>query len=280
MFAILDPERDGVANEVVTVANGLKAPNGIALTPEGALLIAEQHRIIRLDQHRRATIVVPPGVLPDATLHGWRYAGLGPDGKLYVAVGAPCNICLRGSLAGSIIRLRPDGHDLQIFARGVRNSVGFDWHPLTGELFFTDNGGDNLGDRIPPDELNRAPAPGLHFGFPYVYGDDVPYPQFADQPAPQPTTPPALVFEAHAAALGIDFYTAPCSPRTTATTRWWRNMARGTVAIRSTTASCGCASRRPASPAASGSSSTAGSGRTAPSAAARSISRNCPTARC
>ena len=119
---------------------------------------------------------------------------------------------MRGSLAGTIVRLRPDGHDLQIFARGVRNSVGFDWHPLTGELFFTDNGGDNLGDRIPPDELNRAPAPGLHFGFPYVYGDDVPYPQFADQPAPQPTMPPALAFEAHAAALGIDFYTGAMFP--------------------------------------------------------------------
>jgi glucose/arabinose dehydrogenase len=213
VFAILDPERDGIANDVVTVASGLKVPNGLALDTNGALLIVEQHRIIRLDGAGRATIVVPPGVLPDRDLHGWRYAGLGPDGKLYVAVGAPCNICLVSSLEGTIIRLRPaDGHELEVFARGVRNSVGFDWHPQTGELFFTDNGGDRLGDLIPPDELNRAREPGRHFGYPYVYGDDIPYPQFEDQPAPQPFTPPALAFDAHAAALGIDFYTGAMFP--------------------------------------------------------------------
>jgi glucose/arabinose dehydrogenase len=212
VFAILDPERDGIANQVVTVASGLKVPNGLALTPEGALLIVEQQRIIRLESDGRATIVVPQGVLPDRDHHGWRYAGLGPDGKLYVALGAPCNVCLTSSLEGTIIRLRPDGHELEVFARGVRNSVGFDWHPTTGELFFTDNGGDRLGDLIPPDELNAAPGPGRHFGFPYVYGDGVPYPQFADQTPPQPTTPPALAFEAHAAALGVDFYDGAMFP--------------------------------------------------------------------
>jgi glucose/arabinose dehydrogenase len=176
------------------------------------LLIAEQHRVIRLDAAGRATIVVPPGVLPDQDHHGWRYAGLGPDGRLYLAVGAPCNICEVSSLEGTIVRLRPDGHELEVFARGVRNSVGFDWHPVTGELFFTDNGGDRLGDLIPPDELNHAPEPQLHFGFPYVYGANLPYPAFADQAAPQPTVPPALAFEAHAAALGIDFYRGSMFP--------------------------------------------------------------------
>ena len=102
VFAILDPERDGIANEVVTVASGLKVPNGLALAPDGALLIVEQQRVIRLDAAGRATIVVPPGVLPDRDHHGWRYAGLGPDGKLYVAIGAPCNICLPK---------QPRGHD-------------------------------------------------------------------------------------------------------------------------------------------------------------------------
>lgn len=212
VFAILDPERDGSADEVVTVASGLKVPNGLALAPDGALLIAEQHRVIRLDAAGRATVVVPPGVLPDQDHHGWRYAGLGPDGRLYLAVGAPCDVCEVTSLEGTIVRLRPDGHELEVFARGVRNSAGFDWHPVTGDLFFTDNGGDRLGDLIPPDELNHAPEPHLHFGFPYVYGANLPYPQFADQPAPQRTTPPALVFEAHAAALGIDFYSGSMFP--------------------------------------------------------------------
>jgi glucose/arabinose dehydrogenase len=212
VFAVLDPERDGHANQVVAVAGGLKVPNGLALAPDGTLLIAEQDRIIGLEPSGRAKVIVPRGVLPDQSQHGWRYAGLGPDGKLYVAIGAPCNICEVRGFEGTIVRLRPDGQELQIFARGIRNSVGFDWHPVTGELFFTDNGGDHLGDDIPPDELNGAPEPGLDFGYPYVYGDNVPYPQFADRTPPQPTTPPALEFEAHVAALGIHFYTGSMFP--------------------------------------------------------------------
>jgi glucose/arabinose dehydrogenase len=212
VFAILDPERDGHANQVVAVAGGLKVPNGLALAPDGTLLIVEQDRIIDLASSGHAKVIVPRGVLPDRSQHGWRYAGLGPDGRLYVAVGAPCNVCEVKGFEGTIIRMRPDGQQLQIFARGIRNSVGFDWHPVTGELFFTDNGGDNLGDDIPPDELNGAPEPGLDFGYPYVYGDNVPYPQFKDQTPPQPTTPPALAFEAHVAALGIHFYTGSMFP--------------------------------------------------------------------
>jgi glucose/arabinose dehydrogenase len=150
--------------------------------------------------------VLPAGVLPDDVFHGWRYAGFGPDGLLYFAVGAPCNVCETRGFEGTILRMRADGHDLQIFARGIRNSVGFDWHPRTHELFFTDNGGDFLGDLIPPDELNRAPEPGLHFGYPYQYGQGVPYPDLAGRDPPQLTIPPVLELEAHAAALGIEFY--------------------------------------------------------------------------
>lgn len=149
---------------------------------------------------------MPPGVLPDFRHHGWRYAAFGPDGRLYVTVGAPCNICEVRGFEGTIARLRPDGHELEVVARGVRNSLGLDWHPRTGELFFTDNGGDQLGDRIPPDELNRAPERDLHFGYPYRYGAGIPYPQFAGQEPPGPTTDPVLEFEAHVAALGIRFY--------------------------------------------------------------------------
>ncbi len=212
IFAVLDPERDGVVNGVVKVAGGLNVPNGIALADDGTLFVAEQDRIIRLDGSGKVEVVVPPGVLPDFRHHGRRYAGFGPDGRLYVAIGAPCNICEVRGFEGTILRLRPDGQDLEVFARGVRNSVGFDWQPTTGELFFTDNGGDFLGDLIPPDELNRALEPGLHFGYPYLYGQGIPYPQFADQPQPQPTVPPALEFEAHVAALGIEFYRGSMFP--------------------------------------------------------------------
>jgi glucose/arabinose dehydrogenase len=206
VFAILDPERDGIANQVVAVAGGLKAPNGIALADDGALLIVEPHRILRLDGPGRAEVVVPPGVLPDQSHDGWRHAGRGPDGKLYVAIGSPCGGCRVKGFAGSIVRLRPDGHELGIFARGVRDPVGFDWHPVTGEMFFTDSAGDHLDGKVPPDELNGAARPGLHFGYPYVYGDDVPYPQFAGRAPPRPTTPPALALGTHGTALGIDFY--------------------------------------------------------------------------
>jgi glucose/arabinose dehydrogenase len=206
VFAILDPERDGVANEVVEVASGLKVPNGVALAPDGALFVVEQHQISRLDPSGEREVVVPPGVLPDFRHHGRRYAGFSPDGRLYVTIGAPCNVCEVRGFEGTIVRLRPDGHELEVFARGVRNSLGLDWHPATGELFFTDNGGDGLGDLIPPDELNRAPERDLHFGYPYLYAPATPYPELEGQEPPGPVTHPALDFEAHAAALGLHFY--------------------------------------------------------------------------
>ena len=206
VFAILDPERDGTANEVVAVAGGLEAPGGLALAADGALLIAERHRIVALDSAGRAKVLVPPGVLPADVHPGWRYARLGPDGRLYVAIGAPCEACELAGFEGTIVRLRPDGHELEIFARGVRGAAGFDWHPVTGEMFFIDSGADQPGERVAPDELNRAPEPGLHFGFPYVDANGRPYPRFAGLQTPQPTTPPALALEAHGAALGIDFY--------------------------------------------------------------------------
>ena len=212
VFAVLDPERDGVANEVVKVADGLNVPNGVAVAGDGALLVVEQSRLLQIEPSGATEEIMPAGVLPDDVFHGWRYARFGPDGLLYIAVGAPCNVCEIRGFEGTILRMRADGHDLQIFARGVRNSVGFDWHPRTKELFFTDNGADFLGDLIPPDELNRAPEPDLHFGYPYQYGQAVPYPDFAGRDPPQPTTPPGLEFEAHVAALGIEFYDGDMLP--------------------------------------------------------------------
>ena len=211
LYAVLDGNRDGVADGVLHVASGLEVPNGLAAS-DGRLFVAEQHRIIRFEPDGKVEIVVPAGILPDFRHHGWRYAAFGPDGKLYVAIGAPCNVCEVAGFEGTIIRMNRDGHNLEIFARGVRNSVGFDWHPVTGEMFFTDNGGDDLGDLIPPDELNRAEEPGQHFGYPFVYGDGVPYPQLEGRAPPVETTGPVLAFDAHAAALGLHFYRGAMFP--------------------------------------------------------------------
>ncbi|MDH3442105.1 MAG: PQQ-dependent sugar dehydrogenase, partial [Gammaproteobacteria bacterium] len=175
---------DDSAPVVTTIAEGLKMPNGIAFR-DGALFVAENHRIIRFDHIEANLESIPePEVIIDTLLperhHGWRYIDFGPDDKLYIALGAPCNVCEREG-AANISRMNPDGSDEEIFAEGVRNSVGFAWHPETGELWFTDNGRDMLGDDIPPGELNRAPEAGLHFGFPYCHGDDIADPEFGNR---------------------------------------------------------------------------------------------------
>ena len=137
----------------------------------------------------------------------------GPDGKLYVPVGAPCNVCLeKDRRFASILRMNADGSGLEIFAEGVRNTVGFDWHPQTQELWFTDNGRDWLGDDLPPDELNHAPQPGAHFGFPFFHGNDLPDPVFGEQAPPRRFRPPAQALAPHAAALGMRFYTGTMFP--------------------------------------------------------------------
>ena len=212
VFAVLDPERDRIANEVVEVARGLKVPNGVALAPDGALFVVEQHQISRFDPAGEREVVVPPGVLPDFRHHGWRYAAFGPDDLLYVTVGAPCNICEVRGFEGTILRMRQDGHELEVFARGVRNSLGLDWHPRTGELFFTDNGGDQLGDLVPPDELNRAPERDLHFGYPYLYGPGQPYPQFAGREPPGPITHPRGQFRGPCRGAGRPLLSRPHVP--------------------------------------------------------------------
>ncbi|HEX8325946.1 MAG TPA: PQQ-dependent sugar dehydrogenase [Hymenobacter sp.] len=173
VYALPDKNRDGKADAVLTVASGLNAPNGVAVR-QGSLYVAEINRIIRLD-NIAANLKTPPkpvvvyNKLPDNAWHGYRYIAFGPDGMLYVPVGAPCNTCEpEQPIFGTINRLRPDGTGFQNVALGVRNTVGFDWHPVTKEMWFTDNGRDQLGDNLPADELNRAPKAGLHFGFPYL----------------------------------------------------------------------------------------------------------------
>jgi glucose/arabinose dehydrogenase len=146
--------------------------------------------------------------------HGWKFIRFGPDGLLYIPVGAPCNICeKKDPRYSSILRMKPDGSNLEIFAHGVRNTVGFDWDPRTKDLWFSDNGRDWLGENLPPDELNHAPRKGMNFGFPYCYGDNIPDPQFADKGKCAAAVPPAQKLGAHVAALGIRFYTGNMFPQ-------------------------------------------------------------------
>jgi glucose/arabinose dehydrogenase len=145
--------------------------------------------------------------------HGWKFIAFGPDGLLYVPVGAPCNICEPDPNRYAVImRMKPDGSGVETYARGVRNSVGFDWHPAGKELWFTDNGRDRMGDNVPPDELNYAPRPGMHFGYPYCHGGDVADDQFGVKRPCSEFVAPAQKLGPHVAALGMRFYTGSMFP--------------------------------------------------------------------
>ncbi|HXH18893.1 MAG TPA: PQQ-dependent sugar dehydrogenase, partial [Chitinophagales bacterium] len=130
----------------------------------------------------------------------------------YAGIGAPCNICEADSIFATIVRMNTDGSDFEIYAHGIRNTVGFDWHPLTGELWFSDNGRDGMGDELPPDELNHAPLQGMHFGFPYCHGGTTPDPQFGILHDCTEFAEPVQNLPAHVAALGIRFYTGTMFP--------------------------------------------------------------------
>ena len=208
---------DGVkALETVTIATGLNMPNGVALK-DGTLYVAEVNRVWRYDAIETSLPKAPKPVLvydkyPTDRHHGWKFIRFGPDGWLYIPVGAPCNVCEREDPYAAITRLKPDGSAMEIVARGVRNTVGFDWHPETKELWFTDNGRDMMGDDVPPDELNHAPKAGLHFGFPFCHGGEVLDPDFAKGRACAEFVPPAQKFGAHVASLGMRFYTGGMFP--------------------------------------------------------------------
>jgi glucose/arabinose dehydrogenase len=199
------------------IARGLNMPSGVAFR-DGALYVGEINRVLRYDGiEPRLDNPPEPVVVSDAfprdRHHGWKFIRFGPDGKLYVPVGGPCNVCEPPSPRhAAMLRMQPDGSGLEVFARGIRNSVGFDWHPETRELWFTDNGRDWLGDDRPPDELNHAPRAGLHFGFPSCHGRNIPDPEFGRMRSCADITPPAMELGPHVAALGMRFYTGAMFP--------------------------------------------------------------------
>lgn len=217
VYAVRDRDGDAVADEVVTVAEGLSMPNGVAFMGD-ALYVAEINRVLRYDQiESRLSDPPPPVVVNDSfprdRHHGWKFIRFGPDDLLYIPVGAPCNICESGDARhASIMRMKRDGTGLEIFAGGVRNTVGFDWHPVTKELWFTDNGRDWMGDDLPPDELNHAPRKGLHFGYPYCHGTNLPDPEFGGGKSCKAYAPPAMDLGPHVASLGMRFYRGTMFP--------------------------------------------------------------------
>ena len=202
--------------EVVTIAAGLKMPNGVAFR-DGDLYVAEMHRLIRF-RGIEARLSAPgePEIF-DAELplkgkrHAWKYIAFGPDDKLYVSLGAPCNVCEEPDLT-VMLRMNADGSEREVYAHGIRNSVGFDWHPNTGEMWFTDNGRDMLGDDLPPCELNRITAIGQHFGFPFCHGTDIRDPDFGDLNSCADSVAPAQDLTPHSAPLGMAFYTGSQFP--------------------------------------------------------------------
>ncbi len=219
VYAVRDEDGDHRADRVVTIASGLDMPNGVAYR-DGALYVAENSRVTRYDDIEKRLADPPKPVVINDTFptedhHGWKFIRFGPDGLLYVPVGAPCNICDRADPRyASIMRMRSDGEKLEIFARGIRNTVGFDWHPGTKKLWFTDNGRDDLGDDEPPDELDHAPRKGMHFGYPYCHGKEIPEPRedIRGERKCGEFTAPAQELGPHVAALGMRFYTGSMFP--------------------------------------------------------------------
>lgn len=218
VYAVVDKNKDRKADKVVTILDDLKMGNGVAMY-QGNLYVAEQNRIARysapgfdLNLPFKQMREVIFDQLPDKSHHGWRYIDFGPDGKLYVTVGAPCNICKVSGYEGTIIRMNPDGSDAEIYASGIRNSVGIDFQPGTDTLFFTDNNVDMMGDDKPAGEFNAAPKKGLHFGFPFYGGGHAQHERWKDRQPPQEVTFPEVEFQAHTANLGFKFYSGEMFP--------------------------------------------------------------------
>jgi len=218
VYALVDNNNDYKFDKVITLAKDLDLPVGVAFKDDD-LYASALNKIVKFEDIENNLENVPDykvvsNAFPDDRSHGWKFIAFGPDDKLYVPVGAPCNICEEDPLKYSnIMRMNADGSELETFAQGVRNTVGFDWHPTTNELWFTDNGRDNMGDDLPPCELNHAPKANMHFGFPYCHGSNVADPKFGDKRDCSEFEPPKVEFVAHTAPLGMRFYTGEMFPK-------------------------------------------------------------------
>jgi glucose/arabinose dehydrogenase len=217
VYAIKDTDGDFKADKKWVIASGLNMPNGVAFK-DGDLYVAEVNQIhkftgieSKLAAPGKSQIVYDK--FPTEKHHGWKYIAFGPDGKLYVPVGAPCNICeSKDPVFASITRMNTDGSGVEVYASGVRNTVGFTWHSETKNIWFTDNGRDMMGDDIPPCELNTATRAGQHFGYPYCHGGTIKDPEFGDKRACSEFVQPAQNLGAHVAPLGLKFYAASMFP--------------------------------------------------------------------
>ncbi len=224
--------REGVVYAIATaltqpkparvVLEQLTLPSGLAIQ-DNALFVGAVSQILRVDDvdaqldklapNSQLSTAIVTDQLPTERHHGWKYLGFGPDGALYVPVGAPCNICLsKDPRFAALLRMDPKTGASSVFAHGIRNTVGFDWHPDTRALWFTDNGRDLLGDDVPAEEVNIAERPGQHFGYPFVHAGDLPDPEFGKQADPADYQAPAVRIQAHSAALGVAFYRGTAFP--------------------------------------------------------------------
>lgn len=210
VYALRDEDNDNVAEKKYVIYEGGNMPNGVAFK-NGALYVAEVNRILKFENIEDSLSSKPkPKVIydqyPSDKWHGWKYIAFGPDGKLYVPVGVPCNVCEdKNKVFGTMTRMNDDGTGMEIVHSGIRNTVGFAWHPDTKNLWFTDNGRDDFGDDRPNCELNHATKDQQHFGFPYCHEGDIPDPEFGKGKNCDDYIKPVAKMGPHVAPLGIEY---------------------------------------------------------------------------